>query len=391
MLTIEQIEDVSFRKAGFSGYKTEDVDNFVDGVIDKVRDLQLTNKELQARVDQLSKKVVKYEQQADSVQDAIITAEKTAKNIIREAELKAEAILKDAQTKSDEMIRNAEEAASMRTNESEIRAQTILDNALSRSASSIDENNRIIEQQKQNIIRIQSEVTRFREALIDSYKNHLRIINSLPKEEEFKQYQANLDEAYPAASPVTPDSLEQEIKDEADKAVEQARIDGPHITVSVLDADKVKEIAEELRTNSKVQAELERDQEADRRVHEISDADVNVGELEEDTFVSDDPEIAPETLDSDDSETQNSDESVVIFKKISPTQKEMPDSNTDEIIAAANAAASKRSDEPMPKSIDEIGDGAIFGSDDAESESSRQPISLDGNSDSETTHADDIE
>ena len=70
MLTIEQIEDVSFRKAGFSGYKTEDVDNFVDGVIDKVRDLQLTNKELQARVDQLSKKVVKYEQQADSVQDA---------------------------------------------------------------------------------------------------------------------------------------------------------------------------------------------------------------------------------------------------------------------------------------------------------------------------------
>ncbi|MBQ9461151.1 MAG: DivIVA domain-containing protein [Clostridia bacterium] len=383
MLTIEDIEDVSFRKSGFSGYKTDDVDNFVDGVIEKVRDLQLTNKELQARVDQLSKKVFKYEQQANTVQDAIITAERTAKTIVREAELKAEAMLKDAQAKSDEMIRNAEEAACMRTNESEIRAQTILDNALSRSASSIDENNRIIEQQKQNIIRIQSEVTRFREALIDSYKNHLRIINSLPKEEEFRQYQANLDEAYPAASPVRPDSLEQEIRDEADKAVEQAKIDGPHITVSVLDADKVKEIAEELRTNSKVQAELERDQEADRRVHEISDADVDEGEPETAVSEFDEPE--------DDTEDQTTDESVIMFKKISPTQKEMPDSNTDDIIAAANAAASKRNDEPMPTSIDEIGDGAIFGSDDTLGENSRQPISLDEENDDDASQTENNE
>ena len=380
MLTIEQIEDVSFRKAGFNGYKTEDVDNFVDGVIEKVRELQLTNKELQSRVDQLTREVMKHEQQAATIQNAIITAENTAKNIVSEAELKAEAILRDARAKSEAMINSAEEAASRRTSESEIRAQTILDNALSRSANSIDENNRIIEQQKQNIIRIQSEVTRFREALIDSYKNHLRIINSLPKEEEFRQYQASLDEAYPEAYPVRPDSLEQEIMDEADKAVEQAKTDGPHITVSVVDADKVKEIAEELRNNSKVQAELERDQEAGRRMHEISDADVDVGE----------PEISGNEPENEEN-AQDAEESVILFKKISPTQKEQPDSNADEIIAAANAAAAKRSDEPMPASIDEIGDGAIFGSDDTEGESAGQTVSTDNGSAGDGSDADDIE
>ena len=196
MLTVEEIVNVSFRRAGLSGYKIEDVDDFVDGVIDKVKEMQLTNRELQARVEQLNEKVMRYEQQASSVQEAIITADMAAKRITHDAEIQAEAMLNDAKVKADSMLRDAEEASSQKMLDSELRAQTILDNALSRSASSIDENNRIIEQQKQNIIRIQSEVTRFREALIDSYKNHLRIINSLPKEEEFRQIMKKINETY---------------------------------------------------------------------------------------------------------------------------------------------------------------------------------------------------
>ena len=32
MLTVKEINEVSFGKAGFSGYKPEDVDNFIDRV-----------------------------------------------------------------------------------------------------------------------------------------------------------------------------------------------------------------------------------------------------------------------------------------------------------------------------------------------------------------------
>ena len=36
MLTMEEIENISFRRSGLGGYKVEDVDTFVDGVIEKV-------------------------------------------------------------------------------------------------------------------------------------------------------------------------------------------------------------------------------------------------------------------------------------------------------------------------------------------------------------------
>ena len=358
MLTVEEIVNVSFRRAGLSGYKIEDVDDFVDGVIDKVKEMQLTNRELQARVEQLNEKVMRYEQQASSVQEAIITADLAAKRITHDAEIQAEAMLNDAKVKADSMLRDAEEASSQKMLDSELRAQTILDNALSRSASSIDENNRIIEQQKQHIIQIQSEVTRFREALIDSYKNHLRIINSLPKEEEFRQYQANLDAAYPMETPVTSDMLGQEIMDDADRAVEQAKAESPQITVSVLDADKVKEIAEEMRNSSKVQAELESAQEAERRIHEM--ADVNVSE-----------EPAGNAADENNADNNDeNDDTVILFKQVRPDLVEQPDSNADEIMAAANAAAEKHDQEPMPTSIDEIGNGLIFGTDESAAENS---------------------
>ena len=50
MLTVEEIENVSFRRAGLGGYKIEDVDNFVDDVIEKVRDLENSSKEFEKDV-----------------------------------------------------------------------------------------------------------------------------------------------------------------------------------------------------------------------------------------------------------------------------------------------------------------------------------------------------
>ena len=90
MFTLEEIENVSFRRAGISGYKIEDVDTFVDGVIEKVRALDLANKEMEARIEQLNVQISKHEAQAESVQDAIITAEMTAKKLVRDANMKSE-------------------------------------------------------------------------------------------------------------------------------------------------------------------------------------------------------------------------------------------------------------------------------------------------------------
>lgn len=260
MLTLEEIENISFRRSGLSGYKTEDVDSFVDGVIEKVRDLELANKELELRIDQLNTRILKHEENAESVQDAIITAEITSKRLVREATEKAEKTVSEADAKAEATLRDAEERSAAMLSEAEIRSETILNSALARSAASIDANNRIIEQQKQHIIQIQSEVTRFREALIDSYKSHLKIINSLPRAEEFKQYQEKLDESYPLSEPATPESVGQELQEEADRAVEAARKENRGIRVEKVDEDKIREISDDIRRSTKGQEALKEDE-----------------------------------------------------------------------------------------------------------------------------------
>ena len=261
MLTVEEIENISFRRSGIGGYKVEDVDTFVDGVIEKVRQQERTNQELEARIEQLNRQIIEHEAKAQAVQDALITAEATAKKLVREAAAEAESITGEARAQADKTISEAEAKSTLMLSASELRARTILNSALARSAAGIDENNRILAQQKQHIIRIQTEVTRFRDALIDAYKNHLQLINALPKAEEFHQYQEKMEETYQTTEPVRPAAVEQEVQAEADRAVEEAKKE-TEIHVEMVDTDKIRAISEEIRTNRSARAELEREQQS---------------------------------------------------------------------------------------------------------------------------------
>lgn len=220
MLTLEEIENISFRKAGLGGYKTDDVDTFVDGVILKVKDLEIANKELESRIEQLNEKIQKFKEKEESVQDAIITAEMTAKSLVREATHKSEVMLTDAKTKAENIVKEATEKAEKTLSESNQKANTVINNAMRQSAKKIDENNKTIENQKQLIIQIQDEVTKFRDALIESYKSHLKIIDSLPKAEEFKRYQKKLDECYPTSTPAVPVKAEEKPVDTVKKTAD---------------------------------------------------------------------------------------------------------------------------------------------------------------------------
>ena len=77
--------------------------------------------------------------------------------------------------------------------------EEVMNKALRESSEKIDENNRILDAQKKNIIRIMGEANKFRNSLIQSYKQHLNIINSMSKAEDFKKQQKELDEKFPPA------------------------------------------------------------------------------------------------------------------------------------------------------------------------------------------------
>ena len=199
MLTLEEIENITFRKAGLSGYKIEDVDSFVDKVIDKVRSLELANKELESRIDSQNKDIQKYKEKEEGVQNALITAQITAKRIIDDANEKSEKTVSDAQAEAEKLVREAKERTDKLNAETDAKIEEVMNKALRESSEKIDENNRILDAQKKNIIRIMGEANKFRNSLIQSYKQHLNIINSMSKAEDFKKQQNELDEKFPPA------------------------------------------------------------------------------------------------------------------------------------------------------------------------------------------------
>ncbi len=326
MLTLEEIENISFRKAGLGGYKTDDVDTFVDGVIIRVKELEIANKELEDRIEQLNKKILKYEENAESVQDAIITAEATAKKLVKNAEEKADKIVSEAQEKADRTVEEADAKAEKTLLESSTKAETVLNNVLSKSSKSVDENNRIIEAQKIQIKKIQDEVAKFKEHLIATYQSHLDLINTLPDEEESKTYREKLDKAYPVQEPHSPEAVQEEVQryakeaaEEASRLLEEKKKEQPKIKVEINTekrAEKAKEQAEKTPEKPKEseQSEIKTETKPETKNNDNADFEeikINIKDLKSEIKKAKEKaaeQSAEEAVEIDDSEIEEEDE-----------------------------------------------------------------------------------
>ncbi len=231
MITLEEIENITFRKSGLGGYKIDEVDNFVDDVVDKVKSLELAQRELELKIENQEKEIQKYKEKEDSVQNALITAQVSAKQIKADAERKSQEKLKSSEEKAADKIEEAEKKAAEILSEAQDKADQInadtdakveelMNKALRESSDKIDENNRILEEQKKNIIKLMGEANKFRNSLLKEYKNHLAVINAMSKGEDFKKKQKEIDENYPKAEgnrPVTLSDKDKEKKEDQKK------------------------------------------------------------------------------------------------------------------------------------------------------------------------------
>ena len=161
MLSLNDIINVSFRKSGFSGYRAEDVDVFIDKVRESYDELLKKGLEKDEQIDRLNTegkqtsdklkiladKIEEYRSQEDEIKNALISAQKLGDASVREARHKAEIIVKDANQKAERIIANADEK---------------------------------IAEQKRELERLQRTVSEFRSKLLNAYKEHLTLIDALP-------------------------------------------------------------------------------------------------------------------------------------------------------------------------------------------------------------------
>lgn len=150
MLTLDQIKNATFERAGLKGYKADSVDDFIDNVIETVEKLQSEKEDAEAKLEILAEKLEDYRKDEDSLRAALLGAQKLGNSVVSEARQKAEIILRDATIKSDSMLAKAEDKIGF---------------------------------YKEELVRMKAEVSAFKNAMLSLYRDHIELISQIPAEE----------------------------------------------------------------------------------------------------------------------------------------------------------------------------------------------------------------
>ena len=212
MLTVKEINEVSFGKAGFSGYKPEDVDNFIDMVaasfqellaerdaaVKQAGELAALNTELAARnsdaqrkLSVLAQKIETYRTDEEGIKEAIISAQRMSKAMVKEAEEKAAGIVSDARAQAEAKLLEANEEA-----------RKITQNAESDAAKAAKEYSQMADTKKTELEEIKKQVTAFRSSLLEMYKKHLECIDEMPTFRQKDEPEPEKPAAVPQPEPV---------------------------------------------------------------------------------------------------------------------------------------------------------------------------------------------
>ena len=202
MLTPQDVRAAQFEK-NIRGYRTEEVDRFLDKVEeqlkqdeDQAEELRRQIAELTAENQRLHKEMESYEADGDMLKSALINAQRMGENVIREANQKSEVILHRANLRGDDIIRDANE---------------LLQKASDRADEIINEANEKKLAQEREYDRVRLEVTRFKSDVLNLYRSHVESLSRLPefqKEEPAEDAPAE-DEA--AAADTTAAAVTEEI------------------------------------------------------------------------------------------------------------------------------------------------------------------------------------
>ena len=104
MLTPQEVSTHSFSKASFGGYNMAMVDEFLDELTDDYTALYKENAALKAKLKVLVEKVDDYRATEDSMRATLLTAQRMADSIVKEAEAKRDQLMAQAESDARQKI-----------------------------------------------------------------------------------------------------------------------------------------------------------------------------------------------------------------------------------------------------------------------------------------------
>ena len=119
MLTPQEVSSKTFPKAVMGGYAMAAVDEFLDALTEDYTSLYKETSALKAKVKTLMEKMEEYRQVEDAMRSTLLAAQRTAKEIVSEAEQKRDAIAAEAEARKHSLVADAETVAKERMAELE--------------------------------------------------------------------------------------------------------------------------------------------------------------------------------------------------------------------------------------------------------------------------------
>lgn len=111
MLTPQEVSSRSFTKTMMGGYNMTMVDEFLDELTDDYTSLYKENATLKAKMKVLVERVEEYRATEDSMRATLLTAQRMAESIVKEAEEKRDGILHQAETAARERLESLRKEA----------------------------------------------------------------------------------------------------------------------------------------------------------------------------------------------------------------------------------------------------------------------------------------
>ena len=208
MLTPQDVRSVQFEK-NLRGYRTEEVDRFLDKVEEQLTQseneaeaLRKQIADLTAENQKLRQEMKDYEADGDMLKSALINAQRMGENVIREANQKAEEILHRANLRGDDVIRDANE---------------LLQKASDRADEIINEANEKKLAEEREYDRVRLEVTRFKSDVLNLYRSHVESLSRLP---EFQKEEAPAEEPEESAAEDEVEETTAELNEKLDNAAD---------------------------------------------------------------------------------------------------------------------------------------------------------------------------
>ena len=202
MLTPAQIRSHKFISSIRGSYKAEEVDAFFEEVASSYEQAFRENAELIKKISLLAQKVEEYRADEDTIKSTLLTAQRVADEMIKDAQEKSEQMLQSATEKleyaessskanaqivmdeadkaAQELIFETKTKTSKALTDASKEAEELLAESKRKSAEQLEEINAEIQKETLCLEILKKEVSSFRDGLLAKYRQHMEFIDELP-------------------------------------------------------------------------------------------------------------------------------------------------------------------------------------------------------------------